>query len=198
MRRKIKKVEVKSSEVKIKKIHQELPQEVIEALTSLSRKEQYRYIYNLKKAGWTYNSFARLLGVTREAVRCGVDANHAKDFPHVETLPVPSPPTYKSKPPTFRNEEVDEETLSRLKELHEKARLVRYNHKHYRDEAEIFTKMIYDLYLQGYSLSTIGNQLGLNPKSGSRALYFRLVRYGYLETKGTSHALRKVIHRKAE
>lgn len=177
------------TETTIKKIHQELPIEVANYLKSLSdKKQRYKYAADLVRAGWTLTSIANEIGVTREAVRIGVARYQDYDFAYTQEIPTP-PKWVETK---SQNKKIDSDVAERLIELHSKARLVRYNHKANRKEAELFTKLLFDLYSAGYSLREIANVLGLKQQVG---LYSRLVRYGYLESQGETKSVQKVKYR---
>lgn len=171
------------------KLKQELPPEVANYLRSLSNtKERYRYATDLVRAGWTLTSIANEIGVTREAVRIGVARYKDYDFTYTQGVPVP-PKRVKSK---SENKKIDSDIAERLLELHSKAKNVRYNHRANRKEAELLTKLIFDLYSDGYCLKEIANVLGLKQQAG---IYSRLVRYGYIESKGNTKSVQKVKYR---
>lgn len=177
-------------ETTIKKTNQKLPTDTAEFLRSLSDKsERYRYSAALVRAGWTFTSIANELGITREAVRIGVA--RYKDYEMTSSVPAIPTPRKWIKIKT-ENKKVDSAIAERLIELHSKARLVRYNHSTHRKEAELFTKLLFDLYSEGYSLREIANVLGLKQQVG---LYSRLVRYGYLESEGETKSVQKVKYR---
>lgn len=180
------------SESTIKKKHQQLPQEVGDILRSLSdKKERYNYASDLVRAGWTLTAIAKELGVTREAVRVGV-SNHKDNTVDRGwySLPIPTPEKYVVV--KKENKSIDEDIVKRLVELHAMAKQVRYTHTKYRKEAEVYTKLIYELYSEGYSLTEIANAVGVKQVGG---LYSRLVRYGYLESTSPSRSLKKLKHR---
>ena len=84
--------------------------------------------------------------------------------------------------------------IAQLKELQPKAFMVRGKGKSNREEAELYTRLIYELMESGVSGYRIAKELGVTHS----ALAFRLVRYGYTTSNGTSRSYRQLTHRKIE
>lgn len=167
------------------KSNQVLPQSVHDNLKALTAKEDRNaYIRELRQVGWTLQSIATVTGLTREMIRLiSVDTRQSSPSFAIVGLEVPLPPrklvTIQVRKP------IDPEVLKKLKELHAVATLVRGRTQKYRKEAEEFTKMIYDLTLEGVSTYTVAKELGLTVA----AVNFRLVHYGYKNTTGKSRVL---------
>jgi transposase len=90
---------------------------------------------------------------------------------------------------------VPQELAEKLMALQEKAYWVRGKGNANRKEAEEYTKLLYDVIEnQGYSYYQVARAIGVT----HGAIAFRLVRYGYKTTNGTSGAYRKLTHREAE
>jgi hypothetical protein len=99
---------------------------------------------------------------------------------------VPSDPIYQ-----VQRQEVSSVVLLELKELHDKAKLVRGKGKKYRQEAELFTKLAWEQTQQGVSVYSLAKSLGVTHS----ALLFRFVRYGYTTTESKSKVFRKLTNR---
>lgn len=136
------------------------------------------YVASLRKAGWTLASISAATGVTRERVRQIADA--APDDAR-ESLPagleVPTPPR---KPVRERKlyVEPDAGKLARLLELQPLAQQNRHNSDEFRQAAEDYTKLVWEVHDQdGVTLYRLAKNLGVT----HGALRFRLARYGYKE-----------------
>jgi predicted transcriptional regulator len=167
-----------------------LPDDVVASLKKVHGVERKAYVNALRKEGWTCESIGKALGLTRQAVdlyktyNCPDEvAEKIKDLPIPE---LPASPIYRT-----RRVEVEPDVLAKLKELHAKACLVRSSSKKYRAEAEQFTKLAWEQKRKGISVYSLAKSLGITHS----ALNFRFVRYGYSESKGKSHAYRKLTHR---
>lgn len=171
---------------KVQKTKIHLPTETKELLHSLPRKQRKAYMRLLVDKGWTLQSIAEVLGITRQAVDMFLKTNNYEsweaDLVEAEGLPMPelpSRPIYKS-----QRAEANAEAIARLKELHEVAKLVRGNGKKHRAEADEFTRLAWEQVQQGISVYSLAKSLGLT----TSALMFRFVRYGYATSNGKSKA----------
>lgn len=178
------------------KTQQVLPKEVAEALKAVpSILERKAYVMRLTKEGWTYQSIATELGITREAVRLyTVRPLSDEIMKKVADLPVPPIPVKEVYGTRIKRVAIEPEVLERLKELHALASKVRGKGKKYRQEAEDFTKLAWETKQKGVSTYAIAKALGIT----HGALLFRFVRYGYQESNGKSRVFRKVEHRVKE
>ena len=149
------------------------------------------YIKRLIDEGWTYQSIASVLGISRQAVESYLKSKEVSGelILQVQHLPVPPLPTT----PIYRRQtvQVDDEVLKELKELHSKANLVRGRGKQYRKEAEDFTRLLWEQVQQGITTYSLAKSLGVT----IAALEHRLVRYGYKTTNGKSECLTPLTHR---
>ena len=168
-----------------------LPQDTIDLLKSLSIQERKAYAKRLVDVGWTYNSIATPLGVTRQAIESYVkphfrNAYKPEMLEQVKDLPipqVPSKPIMKSK-----RVEASAEALATLQSLYVKARMVRGKGQNNRTEADEFTRLAWEQVQQGISVYSLAKSLGVTPSS----LQFRFVRYGYKTSNGKSQAYTKI------
>ncbi len=166
-----------------------MPEGIASLLRSLSYPERIAYCRALRAEGWTYQSMATPLGITRERVRQMI----TWDYPApVSILPVPELPRIISTKEIAEMKVLPEDTLQVLKALQAKAFWVRGNGKQYRAEAEEYASLINDLLNsgQGYSVYGLAKQLGVTYP----AIQFRLVRYGYKQTLGKSSCYRKITY----
>lgn len=172
-----------------------LPKEVSEVLQSLPLQERKAYAHLLRKAGWTLQSIATPLSLTREAIRL-----YAKEEPSGEALakvthlPIPEVPTVEVFIHRVKKIQPDPEVMAKLKELQPKAFMVRGKGKANRKEAELYTKLIYETLESGVSGYRLAKELNVTHS----ALLFRLVRYGYTTTTGKSGSYRQLTHRKED
>ena len=174
----------------------ELPSDTKELLKNLPIEKRRAYSHRLNEAGWTYASIGRAIGISRQAVEQQI--LHVKRNPLEETmakevseLPVPEQPTK----PIYKavRKEVSPDVLVQLKELHDKAKLVRGKGQQFRDEAEEFTKLAWEQVQNGVSVYSLAKSLGIT----HGAIFFRFVRYGYADPKtGKSKVYKKLTHRK--
>lgn len=155
-----------------------------------AKEVRHTYIKALRNLGWTLESIAEAFSVTRERVR----QLSLMDCPPIDVnldLPLPMPP---EKPERVKRTYPmpDEDTLARLKELHDKAKLVRSSHPANRKEAEEFTYLLNHLVnVEKFPAYRLSRFLGVT----SAALNGRLIRYGYKTTTGTSRAYKPTINR---
>lgn len=159
----------------------------------MAKQIRVSYINTLSNLGWTYTSIAEAFEITRERVRqiCQTEYKSLSELKAV--VPLPIPPEWKREPKPARVIRVpDEDTIARLKELHEKAKLVRYTSTLYRKEAEEFTYLLnYLVNVEKITTYRIAKLLGVT----HAGLDHRLVRYGYKTTNGNSRAYDKLLHR---
>lgn len=181
-----------------KKTQQVLPKEVSDVLRTLPLVERKAYATMLSKEGWTLQSIANELKITREAVRLYEFAKTNDDTEvrkAVANLPVPPIPTRTMTRELIDKETIPDDVLAQLKELHAKARLVRGKGKNHRTEAEDFTRLVHEQVERGVSVYAIAHALGVTPS----AISTRLIRYGYVEVKtGKSKVYRKLTNRITE
>jgi predicted transcriptional regulator len=172
-----------------------LPKEVGDSLRSLPLRERRAYATKLSNAGWTLQSIANELGLTREAIRLYEKATSNDETEvqlAIKNLPIPELPKVEVYRERIKKVEPTPELIAQLKELHSKAVLVRGKGKLYREEAEQFTKLLYEAVESGISTYRIAKEIGVTVG----ALSFRLVRYGYKTTNGKSYSYRQLTHRK--
>ena len=156
---------------------------------------QRAHIVALREAGWTLESIASPLGVSRERVRQIVksveDIPTAVDLSRASGLVAPKV----VKPERAVRVKVErpkplESNVKKLLELQPLARQVRANSPAYREEAEEYTRLInYEHSERGVSLFQLARDLGVTHGS----LRFRLVRYGYKETSSTSKVYKPIV-----
>ena len=178
-----------------KKSHHTLPKEVGESLRSLPLKERRAYATKLSKAGWTLQSIGNELGLTRESIRLYESAK-SNDETQVQLaikhLPIPSVPEVEVYKEYVKKIEPSAELIAQLKELKNKASLVRGKSSKHREEAEEYSRLIYEAIQSGITGYRLAKELGITPS----AITFRLVRYGYITTNGKSYTYRQLTHRK--
>ena len=169
-----------------------LPKEVAEVLTSLPLQERKAYAQLLSKAGWTLQSIATPLNVTRESIRLYTLVELTGEvLAKVNHLPIPAIPTIEVFKHMVKRIQPDPQVIAQLKELQPKATSIRGKTKKYREEAELYTRLIHELMESGVSGYRIAKELGVTHS----ALAFRLVRYGYTTSEGKSRSYRPLTHR---
>lgn len=174
-----------------------LPKEVGEALRSLGIKERKAYATELSNAGWTLQSIANELNVTRESIRLYTKATSNSESEvrnAIAGLPVPPIPTRTKSREVFKKVEIPNSVLAELKELYSKAKLVRGKGTKYRKEAEDFTKLAYAQVENGVTTYALAKALGIT----NSALLFRFARYGYKTSEGQSRVYRPLTNRYKE
>jgi predicted transcriptional regulator len=172
---------------KQKKSQLQLPTDTAELLKTLSMTDRKAYVKRLCLAGWTYQSVADVFKVSRQAIEQYLKKSEPSEYADSLPIPeVPSDPIYQVK-----RQEVTDDVLLQLKELHDKAKLVRGKSKKYRHEAELFTKLAWEQTQQGVSVYSLAKSLGVTHS----ALLFRFVRYGYTTTESKSKVFRKLTNR---
>jgi len=169
------------------KQNHKLPSSVALAFKEITTTRELRdnYISALRESQWTLQSIADCCGLTRERVR---QLASRKSDPGVVLeltrlgAAIPTPPEKPKRQVAFKPE-IKPETLEKLLELQPLAQQVRSNSAKFREEAEIYTALLFDAYKnQGVSLYRLAKLLGVT----HGAIRFRLARYGYVETSGGS------------
>jgi predicted transcriptional regulator len=169
-----------------------LPKEVADILTGLPLAERKAYASELRKAGWTLQSIATPLNITRESIRLYGLAEHSNEvLAKISHLPIVEPLKVQVFVERVKRVKPDPQVIAQLKELQPKAMGIRGKTKKNRDEAELYTKLIYELMESGVSGYRIAKELGVTHS----ALAFRLVRYGYTTSEGKSRSYRPLTHR---
>lgn len=175
---------------KYQKVSLTLPEQTQHALREADSKpdrtELKAYIVALRQEGWTLESIAKPLGVSREWIRqMGAeepDIESAVMFASSMGFNAPERPIIE-KPVRVERAQPDSEVIARLLELQPMAQLVRSSSPRYRAEAEEYTRLVYEEHVnRQVPLVYIARELGVT----HGALRFRLVRYGYKETKSAS------------
>ena len=170
-----------------------LPKEVSDILVGLPLDERKAYVFELRKVGWTLQSLATPLKLTRESIRLyGIKEPKSEVLAKVKHLPILTPPVIELFVERVKRVKPDPQVIAQLKELQPKAFMVRGKGKSNREEAELYTRLIYELMESGVSGYRIAKELGVTHS----ALAFRLVRYGYTTSNGTSRSYRQLTHRK--
>ncbi|MGL4998068.1 MAG: sigma factor-like helix-turn-helix DNA-binding protein [Cetobacterium sp.] len=156
------------------------------------------YIVSLRNRGWTLDSIAEPLGLSRERVRqlaakADAEAEAEGDYRHIdaEFMGVADRPekVVAEKVKKERPEPLPE-NVARMLELKPLAQQVRANNTEHREAAEEYTWLIhYENYARGVSLYRLAQVLGVT----HGALRFRLVRYGYRNTESDSRVYKKVL-----
>ena len=178
---------------RIKKSDLTLPKEVGETLRSLPLAERKAYSNLLRNAGWTLQSIATEVGVTRENIRLYERSTpSAETLEKVKDLLIPEVPKVEIYADRVVKVIPKPEVIAQLKELQAKASLVRGKGKAHRDEAEQYTKLLYETMESGVSGYRLAKELNVTHS----AILFRLVRYGYATTTGKSKTYRQLTHRK--
>jgi len=170
-----------------------LPKEVSDILIGLPLLERKAYATELRKVGWTLQSIATPLNITRESIRLYTLAEHTGEvLAKISNLPIVQPPVVEVFVERVKRVKPDPQVIAQLKELQPKAFLVRGKGKNNREEAELYTRLIHELMESGVSGYRIAKELGVTHS----ALAFRLVRYGYATSNGKSRSYRQLTHRK--
>ena len=152
------------------------------------------YAAVLRSKGWTLQSIADIMGISRERVRqlARLPLALAEEAVAGYNLQVPEVPlreVVKRSPRVFI--EPSPETLSRLLELQPLAQKVRGHGKTNRAEGEEYTRLLdYAHRVEGVTLYRLAKRLGVT----HGALRFRLARYGYkAPINGTSRVYNLVL-----
>lgn len=163
----------------INKIGQVLPQETADLLKSLDLLQRNGLIHALTEKGWTQASIGKALDLSRESIRQVLRGTTAT--PISPTIRIPEPPRYPM-PTRVQYTMPNPELLTRLKELQPFAQQVRSSSKKFRAEAEEYSYLLNQATEQGVTVYRLAKLLGVTPS----AIQFRLVRYGYRNSKGES------------
>lgn len=171
----------------ITKQNHKLPTTVAFVFKEIATTRELRdnYISVLRENEWTLQSIADCCELTRERVR--QLASRKSDPGVVSELirlgaVIPTPPEKPKREVAFKPE-IKPETLEKLLELQPLAQQVRSNSTKFREEAEVYTALLFDAYKnQGVSLYRLAKLLGVT----HGAIRFRLARYGYIESQGGS------------
>lgn len=178
---------------------QVLPNHVVDVLKSLEKDDtlvRNSYLAALRYKGWTLQSIADAVGLSRERIRqietqVGQDLiQQIKMFP--EQFPLPEIPTITETRVVYEAYEPNPQTLERLKELQPYAQLVRSHSPRYRAEAEEYAALLWKAHNEeNVTLYHLAKCLGVT----HGALRFRLVRYGYMTptSGGKSKAYKPII-----
>jgi AraC-like DNA-binding protein len=178
-----------------------LPYPVIDVLLKYSYDPDViaAHIVALRKAGWTLDSIAQPLGMSRERVRqignTIIDVPGALELSashDLEDVPAAPPRVTKASTRVKRapSPRALPENLERMLQLQPLVRQVRANSPAYRSEAEEYTRLINEEHAgRGVSLYRLAKELGVT----HGALRFRLVRYGYKTTTSTSKVYQTII-----
>jgi len=170
-----------------------LPKEVSDILIGLPLDERRAYVFELRKVGWTLQSLATPLKITRESIRLyTLKEPSGEVLAKVRHLPIIEPPVIEVFVERVKRVKPDPQVIAQLKELQPKAFLVRGKGKNNREEAELYTRLIHELMESGVSGYRIAKELGVTHS----ALAFRLVRYGYATSNGKSRSYRQLTNRK--
>lgn len=155
------------------------------------------HIFVLREAGWTLESIASPLGMSRERVR--QIANQVWDFDGarreskengLEFVPAPPARQVRERKESVPRPRPTEDNLARLLELQPLVQQVRANSPRFRAEAEEYTKLIaHEHNDRGVSLYRLAKELGVT----HGALRFRLVRYGYKQTNSESRVYKPIL-----
>lgn len=182
--------------------HQVLPEHVAKILQELNKDNERgntnivrdAYITALRHAGWTLQSVANALGISRERVR-QIETKTpmtlvAEISQFSNEFPIPQIPMVAIEKDVYEYILPSEETLARLLELQPFAQLVRSNSQMYRKEAEEYTSLLWKAHSEeGVPVGRLAKCLGVT----HGAVRFRLARYGYIEPKsGKSKVYQKV------
>ncbi len=166
--------------------HQTVPVVATLALNLAKDKDiRAAYVKALRLKGWTLESIANALGLTRERIRqiqqSASPANIVYILSNPGEFPVPELETKDIEVPAEPEYvEPSDKTLARLIELRPLAQQVRYNHLQYRAEAEEYSALVWHAHsVEGVTLYRLAKRLGVS----HGALRFRLARYGYIIPK---------------
>lgn len=179
---------------------QVLPGYVADVLKTLEKDDtlvRNSYLAALRYKGWTLQSIADAVGLSRERIRqievqVGQDLiEQIKMFP--EQFPLPDTPTITETRVVYEAYEPSPKTLERLKELQPYAQLVRSHSPKYRAEAEEYAALLWKAHNEeNVTLYHLAKCLGVT----HGALRFRLVRYGYMTSiSGKSRAYKPIINK---
>jgi hypothetical protein len=176
----------------------ELPNEVVETLQQLKSTDNnaklHSYIVALRNKGWSLSAIAKPLDLSRERVR-QLSITHPFDIAQSEMecisngYNLPSVPAKPVKPKRVVPDP-DPAVVSRLLELQPMAQQVRGVSQKFREQGEEYTQLIASEVSRGVPAYRVAKSLGVT----NSAVMFRLVRYGYAESKSTAKVFRPIEH----
>lgn len=177
-----------------------LPYPVIDVLLKYSYDPDViaAHIVALRQSGWTLDSIAQPLGMSRERVRqignTIIDVPRALEVSAAHELDsVPAAPVRATKASTrvkrVPSPTPSPEVIERLLELQPLVRQVRANSPAYRGEAEEYTRLLHEESKRGVTLYRLAKELGVT----HGALRFRLVRYGYKNTTSNAKVYQTIL-----
>jgi plasmid maintenance system antidote protein VapI len=171
------------------KLPAETADELIVAYGTGNRALLLSYVVALREGGWTFESMAQPLGISRERVRqlynevlpyeTGLALAEAQRVGFV----VPERPIREEKA-KHTPKKLSPEALERLQHLQPRAQLVRSNSARFRAEAEEFVQLLNKQREAGVTIYQMAKALGVT----HAAIRSRLVRYGYLNTSSDAKA----------
>jgi len=157
-----------------------LPEVVKETFNKINNSLLRRmYIKALTEKGWTMDSIAEVLGISKQRVH--QLEKKTTYWLGASIFPIPSPPK-KEKPELIKRpqKQIRPESLKKLLKLHSIIKHSKVKHKKERIE---FVELIdYINAIEGVSFERIGKKIGLS----RGALINRLYRYGQRKTNGKS------------
>lgn len=167
--------------------------ELLDANDSPDRDKLKAFIVALRQEGWTLESIAAPLRVSREWIRqLEADSGDIDDMVNLATswgFNAPERPIIPERVRVARPEPLAE-NIARMLELQPLAQAVRSNSSRYREEAEEYTRLVAEEHSErGVSLYRLAKELGVT----HGALRFRLVRYGYRTTTSASKVYQPII-----
>lgn len=186
-----------TTEIKYKKALIALPDytadELVAANGSGDRGTLVSMIVALRLGGWTYESMAKPLRVSRERIRQLYNIPDAWERELLanavieQGFVVPERPIAEEKP-TRVIVKPSESAVERLLELQPVARQVRANSKRYRAEAEEYVSLIHKEHERGVTIYQLAKALGVT----HAAIRSRLARYGYITTTSGSKCYNRI------
>lgn len=171
----------------------ETADELVVAYGTGNRALLLSYVVALREGGWTFESMAKPLGVSRERVRqlynevLPFETELALKTARDNGFVVPERPIIapKATAPKKYRPAPSPEVLTRLRELQPYAEKVRANSTRYRAEAEEYVALLNSERTErGVSMWRLAKELGVT----HAAIRSRLVRYGYLGTDSSAKA----------
>lgn len=158
------------------------------------------YVRALRECGWTIDPIGLASGLSREQVRRIESSTPLRDATLLIASGVPVPPlsVIPARSPRSRSRrnkngapDPSPETLARLKELKPLAELVRSSSPRYRAEAEEYCALLdHAIRVEGTTVYRLAILLGVT----HGALYFRLTRYGYRTSPGSTNKVYQAIN----
>lgn len=179
---------------KYRKANLTLPEETAEQLrvVEANRSLLPSVVVALRAGGWTLESIAEPLGMSRENIRLiarDSDVLSALEEARRAGFTVPEPPIMPVRAKIVKPDPLPE-NLERLKELQPYALQVRANSPRFREEGEEYTRLVNVEHTErGVSLYRLAQELGRTPC----ALRSRLVRYGYKTTESSAKVYQPIL-----